>query len=133
MKINELNISAALLAGIALGAAIPGGGALAAPAAHISVSGISRGYSTADLKRLVARGVGEALADDGGAPTRWWFTIQPAPGSGARSQIVATLQAGNALAVSGFFTSPSLGTAPSGVFVREIHAFAARLLRRAAG
>jgi hypothetical protein len=132
-KINELT---PFLACVALSVAMPCQITRAAPPGsarpemHVSVSGISRGYTHDALRGLISRGVSAALANDRAAATHWSFSIQTAPGNRPETQIAATLQSGNALAVSGFFTSPDLGTAPSSVFIEEIREFAKRLLRR---
>jgi hypothetical protein len=122
-----------ILAGLALGFALSSETALAAPAdapVHISVSGISRGYTNADLRDLIERGVQAALADDHATQSSWSFSVQTAPGNRPQTQIAATLQSGNEHPVSGYFTSPNLGTAPTGQFVEEVREFAKRLLRR---
>jgi hypothetical protein len=130
MKLAALDKSATLLAGLALWVAVPCEATLAAPPLQISVSGTSRGYTNTQIRDLITRGVAAALTDDRAASTRWYFSIQSAPGNHPRTQIVATMRSGDAREVSGFFTSPTLGTSPSSLFVGEIHDFAERLLQR---
>lgn len=135
MKNITSKLSFYTLACLALSVAISCGGALAAEPAssttqvHISVSGMSRGYTNEDLRNLIAQGVEAALVDGQSAPTRWHFSIQAAAGNRPATQIVATMQSGNAHEVSGFFTSSSLGTAPTSLFVEEVRELARRLLQ----
>jgi hypothetical protein len=131
MKFGKVNNLTRFLTSGALSVAVSCGTTLAATPAQISVTGLSRGYTNADVRGLIARGVEAALAEGGTAPTSWLFSVQSAAGNRPQTQIVATLHFGNARQVSGFFTSPNLGTAPTSVFVEEVREFAKRLLRRA--
>jgi hypothetical protein len=136
MKLIEWTKMTPRLAYVVLAVAMPGGITLAAepapapPQAQISVSGMSRGYTNEEVRGLIARGVEAAVADDRATATQWVFSVQAAPGNHPQTQIVATLRSGSAREVSGFFTSPNLGTAPTSLFVEEVRQFAKRLLRR---
>jgi hypothetical protein len=88
------------------------------------------GYTNEEVRGLIARGVEAAVADDRATATQWVFSVQAAPGNHPQTQIVATMRSGSAREVSGFFTSPNLGTAPTSLFVEEVRQFAKRLLRR---
>jgi hypothetical protein len=131
MKLIKFMMLAPLLTCIAVSVAVASDAALAAGVnpVQISVSGISQGYTNEELRGLIARGVEASLADDRGPPTHWVFSIAAAAGNRPETKIVGTLRSGNGHAVSGFFTSSTLGTAPSSLFVEEVREFAKRLLK----